>query len=53
MTEDIALQQAIATAPGWVRIWITWINIAAVGSFVTFLVCKKTWCDVIAQLPDG
>lgn len=53
MTEDIALQQAIATMPGWVRIWITWINIAVVGSFVTFLVWKKTWREAIAQLPDG
>ena len=50
MTEDITLQEAIATSPAWVRAWITWMNIAVIGSFVAFAIWRKTWIDAAVLL---
>ncbi len=50
MAEDITLQQAIATMPGWVRLWVTWLNIVTIGSFATFVIWKKTWRDALVLL---
>ena len=50
MTEDISLQDAIATLPAWVRIWITWMNIAVVSALAIFVIWRRTWLDAAVLL---
>ncbi len=46
----MSLNEAIQTLPGWVGVWLLWLNVAVIGSFVVLLFSRRTWRDAAAIL---
>ncbi len=44
----MSFQDALATQPDWVRLWVLWLNIATLGALALCLAARATWAEAAA-----
>jgi len=46
----MTFEDSIATQATWIQLWVNWMGIALVGTFVVLLFSRKTWRDAAVIL---
>lgn len=46
----MSFEEAIAQQPTWVQLWVNFMALVLVGSFITFLFSRATWRDAFILL---
>lgn len=46
----MTFEEAVATQALWIQLWVNWMGIALVGTFVVLLFSRKTWRDAAVLL---